>query len=131
MAIEVASGDINRYKRSPAYQTDSVAGGGKSMQDMDYTLERFHHFVVVSSKFSECLCLHLKDCGDRLDGVTVFELLSERMVDQFLLCLPFVVIQGNIEERLKHGARWVAHVSGSKEYGYMERNLSSVGTLGR
>jgi hypothetical protein len=131
MAKEAASGEINSYKRNPTHQADSFAGGGKRMQDMDYTLEWFHHFVVVSSKFSEGPCLLLKDCGDRLDRVTIFEVPSERMVDQFLLCLLFVVIQGSIEERPKHRARWVAHVSGSKECGYVKRNLSSVGTLGR
>jgi hypothetical protein len=118
MAIEAASGKINRYKRNPTYQTDSFAAGGKRMQDMDYTLERFHHFVVVSSEFSEEPCLLLKDFGDGLDRITIFELPSERMVNQFLPCLPFIVMQGSIEERLKHRARWVTHVVGSKEYGF-------------
>ena len=35
------------------------------MQDMDYTLEWFHYFDLVSSKFSEGPCLLLKDGGDK------------------------------------------------------------------
>jgi hypothetical protein len=113
-AIEAASGETNRYKRNPTYQTDSFAADGKRMQDMDYALERFHHFVIVSSKFSKCLCLLLKDCGDGLDRIAVFELPSERMVDQFLPCLLFIILQGSIKERFKNRARWVTHVAWTK-----------------
>ena len=75
------------------------------MQDVDYTLERLHHFVVVSSKFREGPCLLLKDCGDRFDGITILELPGEGMFAQFHPYLLFIVTQGSIEERLKHRAR--------------------------
>ena len=74
------------------------------MQDVDHTLERLHHFVVVSSKFREGPCLLLKDCGNGFDGITIFELPCERMFDQFHACLLFIVTQGSIEVRLKHRA---------------------------
>jgi hypothetical protein len=87
--------------------------GGKHMQDMDYTLEWFHHFVLVSSKFSEVPCLLLKDGGDGLDRIATFELPSERMFDQSHSCLCFIVMQSSLEtcleERLKRKARWVTH----------------------
>jgi hypothetical protein len=112
MAIEVASREIYSYKRNPTYQTDALTksrAGGNSMQNIDYTLEQFHHFAVVSSKFSKGLCLLLKDCGDGLDRIAIFELPSERMVDQFHSCLLFVVMQGSLEEQLKHR---FAHITG-------------------
>ena len=74
------------------------------MQDVDYTLERLHHLVVVSSKFREGPCLLLKDRSDRFDGMTTFELPCERMFDQFHPCLLFIVTQGSIEVRLEHRA---------------------------
>jgi hypothetical protein len=116
MTIEAASGEISTDKRNSTYQT-----GRKCMQDMDYTLERFHHFAVVSSKASEGPCLLLKDRGNGLNRITIFELPGERMVDQFHPCLFFIVMQGSLEEGLKH-SRWVTHThgsnKGSKEYGY-------------
>ena len=83
------------------------------MHDLYYTLEWFHHFAVVSSKFSEGPCLLLKDFGDRLNRIAVFELPSKRVIDQFHACLLFVVMQGSLEEGLKHRARWFAHITGS------------------
>ena len=71
------------------------------MQDVDDTLERFHHFVLVSSKFSEGTRLLLKDGGDGLDGIATFELPSERMFDQSQPCLRFIIMQSSLEERLK------------------------------
>ena len=118
MTREVASREVNACKRSPTYQT-----GGKCIQDMDYMFEWFHQFAVVSSKFSEGPCLILKDCGDRLDRITIFEPPGERMVDQFHPCLLFIVMQGSIEEGLDHRAGWVTHIAGLKEYGYKWRNL--------
>jgi hypothetical protein len=109
MTVEIASGEISSHKRDPTYQT-----GGKQMQDVNYTLERLHHFVVVSSKFREGPCLLLKDCGDGLDGITIFKLPSKRMFDQFHACLLFIVTQGGLEERLKHRARRVTHITGGK-----------------
>jgi hypothetical protein len=68
------------------------------MQDMDYTLERFHHFAFDSPKFIEGLCLLLKDRGDGLDRNTLFEFLGERVVNQFLPGLLFISLQGSLEE---------------------------------
>jgi hypothetical protein len=116
MTIKAASGEVNTSKCNTTYQT-----GGKCMHDMHYTLEWFHHFAVVSSKFSEGLCLLLKDCGDRLNRIATFELPSERVVDQFHARLLFIVMQGCLEKGLKHRARWLAHITGRrkfKEYGY-------------
>ena len=56
------------------------------MHDMYYTLEWFHHFAVVSSKFSEGPCLLLKDFGDGLNRIAVFELPSKRG-DRSISCL--------------------------------------------
>jgi hypothetical protein len=108
MPIEAASGEINTYKRNLTYQTYTLTksrAGGKRMRDMDYTLEEFHHFVIVSSKFSEVPCLLLKDRGDGLDRITIFELPGERMFDQFYPRLFFIALQGSLEERLKRRAR--------------------------
>jgi hypothetical protein len=100
MTIKVTSGELDTYKRNPTYQI-----GGNRMQDMDYMLKWFHHFVVVSPKFSEGPCLLLKDGGDGLDGIAIFESPSERVFDQFHPRLLFIITQGSIEERLKHRAR--------------------------
>jgi hypothetical protein len=116
MTIKAGSGEVNRSKRNTTYQT-----GGKRMHDMHYTLERFHHFAVVSSKFGEGPCLLLKDCCDRLNRIAIFELPSERVVDQFHARLLFIVMQGCLEEGLKPRVRWFAHITGRrklKEYGY-------------
>jgi hypothetical protein len=107
MTIAAASGEVNTCKCNPAYQM-----AGECMHDMYYTLEWFHHFVVVSSKFSEGPCLILKDFGDRLNRIAVFELPSKRVVDQFHACLLFIVMQGSLEEGLKHRARWFTHITG-------------------
>ena len=68
------------------------------MHDMYYTLEWFHHFAVVSSKFSEGSCLLLKNFGDRLNRITVLEFRSERVIDQFHACLLFIIMQSSLEE---------------------------------
>ena len=106
MTIEAASEEVKTCKRNSTYQT-----GGKSMYDMDYTLERFHHFAVISSKFSESVCLLLKDCDDRVNRIAIFELPGERVVDQFHACLLFIVMQGSLEEGVKHRARWSIHIT--------------------
>ena len=109
--MEAASEKINTFRYYyPTYQTDSRAKRlvrRKRMQDMDYTLERFHYFAFDSSKFIEGLCLLLKDCGDGLDRITLFELLGERMVDQFLPGLLFISMQSSLEERLRR----VTHIT--------------------
>ena len=91
------------------------------MHDMHNTLERLHHFVVVSSKFSEGLCLLLKDCGDRLNRIAAFELPGERVVDQFHARLLFIVMQGCLEEGLENRARWFTHTTGQRDMGMNRR----------
>ena len=112
MAIEISSGEVNTCKYNPTYET-----GGKCMHNMYYTLEWFHHFAVVSSKFSEGPCLLLKDFGDRLNRIAVFELPSKRVIDQFHACLFFIVMQCSLEEGLKHRARWSTHITGRGNMG--------------
>ena len=115
MTIEAASKEMNTFRYYPMYQTDGLAKSivrRKCMQDMDYTLERFHHFAFDSSKFIEGLRLLLKDCSDRLDRITLFEFLGERMVDQFLAGLIFIFPQGSLEEGLKGRAGRVTHITG-------------------
>jgi ribosomal 50S subunit-associated protein YjgA (DUF615 family) len=122
--IEAASEEINTFRHYSTYQTDSLAKRGvcrKRMQDMDYTLERFHHFAFDPSKFIEGLCLPLKDRGDRLNRITLFEFLDERMIDQVLPGLLFISLQGSLEERLKRRVRRVTHITGGRR-----RDLSSV-----
>jgi hypothetical protein len=67
------------------------------MQDIEYTLERFHYFAFDPSKFIEGLCLFLKDRGEGLDRIALFELRGERVVDQFPGLL-FISLQGSLEE---------------------------------
>lgn len=87
MTIEAASGQTIADKLNPTYQT-----GGKCMCNMNYTLEWFHHSVIVSSKISEGPCLLLEDCDDRFHRITIFEFPSERIFNQFHPCLFFIVV---------------------------------------
>jgi hypothetical protein len=121
MTIETASEEINTFMYYLTYQTDSFAKSRvcrKRIQDMDYTLERFHHFAFDSSKFIEGPCLILKDFGDEIGRRTLFELLGERMVNQFLPSLRFISLQGSLEERLKRRAtsRRATHITGRKNW---------------
>jgi len=71
------------------------------MQDMDATLERFHRLAVISPEFIGARCLPLKHGGHGLDGVAIFELVSERVIGEFRPGLLFVVAQSGIEEGLE------------------------------
>ena len=82
------------------------------MEDMDCPLEGFHNFAILSSKFGEGMSLLLEDIHDIIDSIAVFELPSERMVDQFCPCLLLIALQGSVEERLESRARGVSHDAG-------------------
>jgi hypothetical protein len=94
---------------------------------MNYTFERFHHLAVLSSKFGEGPCLILKDCGEGLDRITTLEVPSERMFNQSHPCLLFIALQGCLEERPKHGARWVTHITGRRNMAISGGNCSVRG----
>ena len=84
------------------------------MEDMDCSLEGFHNFATISSKFGEGAGLLLEDVHDIIDSIAIFELLSERMVDQFHPCLSLIAVQGSVEERLEPRARGVSHYAGRR-----------------
>ena len=93
------------------YQTDTLAEScacRKCMEDMDRSVEGYHDFSVISSKLSQGTSLLLENLHDRVDGIAIFELLGERMVDQLHPCLFLVVLQGGVEE-LKASGRRVTH----------------------
>ena len=87
------------------------------MDDMYYTLERLHHFSVVLSEFIKSPCLLLKDCGNKLNRIAIFELPSQRVIHQFHARLLFIVVQGCLEEGLKHRVRWFTHITGRVNMG--------------
>jgi hypothetical protein len=96
------------------------------MEDMDCSLEGLHNSAVISSKFGQGTSLLLENVHDRGDRMAIFELPSERMVDQFHSCLFLIALQGSIEEQLKPSARSVTH--GKDEINvYRSRRMSAVG----
>lgn len=58
----------------------------------------FNGFTILSP--SECSCLFTKNGGDGLDGITILELLGKWMIAQYYARLPFVALQGSLEEHL-------------------------------
>ena len=94
------------------YQTDTLAEScacGKCMEDMDGSVEGYHDFAVISSKFCQGTSLILENVHDRVDRIAIFEFLGERMIDQLHPCLFLVVLQGGVEEELKAGGRRGTH----------------------
>ena len=55
---------------------------------------------VPSTKLTEGLCLFMKNGGNRLDRVTILELLGEWMSGQYYAGLFLVVLYGSLEEDL-------------------------------
>jgi len=68
------------------------------MDDVDYPLQGFHYFAVVPSKFCQGPGLLLENVHDRVNRMTILELLGEGMVDQFHPCLFLIVLQGGVEK---------------------------------
>jgi hypothetical protein len=69
---------------------------------MDCSLEWFHKFAAaISSEFGEGPALMLENVHNGIDRMAIFELFSERMVDQFHPRLVLIALQGGIEEYLK------------------------------
>jgi hypothetical protein len=98
------------------------------MEDMNCSLEGFHDFVIVSSKFGEGMSLLLEDVHDIIDSIAVFELPSERMVDQFCPCLFFIAFQGSVKQRVEPRARGVSHyASGRTVYRAVGSKLCGAG----
>jgi hypothetical protein len=79
------------------------------MEDMNYSLEGFLNFAVISSKFCESASLLLEDLHDRVYGIAIFELPSEGMAHQFHPCLLLIALQSGIEEHLTVRVRKVTH----------------------
>ena len=102
---------MGTYYKADALGKSSIGREGE--QDMHNTLEGSHKLSILSSEFIESLRSLLKEGGDGDHRITRFELFGERMVSQFRSCLPFVILYGNIEERLK-GRGWggVTHIGG-------------------
>ena len=123
------------YKLNPTYHTETLKksrAGGKYIQDTNYSLERFHHFAIISSKFSKSTSLLLKDCDDRLGRIANFELPNEWVVAQSDPRLLFIVPHGSREERLKHRTTLakVTHINGSRNMARY-REICLVGGRGR
>jgi len=76
---------------------------------MDHLLERSHDFAVILSKSGVGPSLMLENVHDRLDSVAIFELSSERVVDQFEPGLVFIGLEGSVEEQLKPSTRRIVH----------------------
>jgi len=79
------------------------------MEDMDCSVEGYHDFAVIPSKFCQGTSLMLENFHDRVDRMAIFELPGERMVDQLHPCLFLVVLQGGVEEELKASGRRITH----------------------
>jgi hypothetical protein len=71
------------------------------MEDVDSPLEGIHDFAIISSKFSQGSGLLLENVHDSVDRMTIFELPSERMVDQPHPCLFLIALQGSVKKHLK------------------------------
>jgi hypothetical protein len=87
------------------------------MQDIDRTLEQFHHPAIVSSTFTEGLCMFLKESSDGLYRVACFELFGEGMVDELGPCLFFIVAQGGIEEQFESRGTRHTHATSRRKMG--------------
>ena len=79
------------------------------MENVDCSPDRFHDFAAISSKFGKGQGLLLENVHNGVDRMTIFELRSERMVDQFHACLFLIALQGGVKEHLKPRARSVSH----------------------
>jgi hypothetical protein len=62
-------------------------------------LEGLYDFAIVSTEFNQGSRLLLENVHDRIDRRTIFELPSERTVDQFHPRLFLIALQGGIEEQ--------------------------------
>jgi len=71
------------------------------MEDVDSSLEGIHGFAIISSKFSQGSGLLLENVHDRVNRMTIFELPSERMVDQSHPRLFLIALQGSVKKHLK------------------------------
>ena len=71
------------------------------MENVDYSPEGSRDFAISPSKFCQVPTLLLENVHDRVDRMTIFELLGERMIDKFQPCLSLIVLQGGVEEQLK------------------------------
>jgi hypothetical protein len=94
------------------YQADGLAKGRtgrQPLQDMDYTVERFHDFAIVSPKFTEGPCSLLKNSSDRLDRIASFKLLGKWVFNKDRPCLLLIISQGNLEKGMKGGAGRIIH----------------------
>jgi len=65
--------------------------------------------------------LFTKNGGNRLNRVTILELLGEWMIGQLLACLLFIVTKGSLKERLKARRSWLVLVT------HVERERSGIG----
>jgi hypothetical protein len=95
------------------------------MENMDCSLEGFHKFVLISSKFGEGVGLLLENVHDRVDRIAIFELPSKRMVGQSHACLFLITLQGGIEEHLNPRAGSVGHYTG-EDLEYRDRSICGM-----
>ena len=91
----------NTIRRTRPIPSPRVVLVGKRVEDVDHSPEGSRDFAIRPSKSCQVPTLLLENLHDRFDGITTFELLGERMVDQFQSCLFLIVLQGGVEERLK------------------------------
>jgi len=71
------------------------------VENVDYSPEGSRDFAIIPSKSCQVPTLPLESVHDRVDRITIFELLGERMIDKFQPCLFLIVLQGGVEERLE------------------------------
>ena len=86
------------------------------MQNGQDLFEWFQDFVSFP-EFIEILRLFTNDGGNRLDGVTILEVLGERMFGQFYARLLLVVLQGDLKEYKQMRRSWL--VSHARSRGRM------------
>jgi len=102
--VDRASGTGNTSKHHPTYQANTLPKScacGKREENADYSPEGSRDLAISPSKVSQVPTLLLENVHDRVDRMTIFELLGERMIDQFQPCLFLIVLQGGVEGRLK------------------------------
>jgi hypothetical protein len=81
---------IEISKHHPTYQTNTLPKScayGKCVENLDCSPEGSRHFTISPSKFCHVPNLLLENVHDRVNRMTILELLGERMIDQLQPCL--------------------------------------------
>ena len=76
---------------------------------MDDPLEGSHDFAVIFSKSRQGPSLMLQNVHNRVDGMAILKLSSERVIDQFEAGLFLIALKGSVEEQLESSIGRTVH----------------------